>query len=238
MRRLTFTILLGALGSSLAPTPLHAQTSVDVRFDQLRAERFEAIAVADAAARRPLQLTTPTLPETPQALFESPWRVRFTESEWKILRESFQAEGVPVELLAVGWVESRFNPRALSPKGARGIWQFMPETARRYGLQVSDARDDRIDFGLSTRAAARHLADLYRQFGDWRLALAAYNAGADRVDLAIARARTRDFRLIRPWLPAETQDYVPSVLRFSTRGAIRSPGTTQQVACLKPACDQ
>jgi membrane-bound lytic murein transglycosylase D len=155
-------------------------------------------------------------PQLPESLFPSQappaWARGLSGATWEQMVRTFQAEGVPVELLAVGWVESRFNPRALSPKGARGVWQFMPETARRYGLQVGDARDERTDLALSTRAAARHLADLYRQFGDWPLALAAYNAGAERVDAAIDRAHSREFRLLRPWLPAETRLYVPAVL--------------------------
>jgi membrane-bound lytic murein transglycosylase D len=186
----------------------------EARFEQLRAERFQAVAAVVIEPKAPPP-PAPSVPEASAELFAPHWRTRLSESDWQLLQEAFRAEGVPVELLAVGWVESRFNPRALSPKGARGVWQFMPETARRYGLQVNDRRDDRTDFALSTRAAARHLSDLYRQFGDWPLALAAYNAGADRVEAAIARARTRDFWLIRPWLPAETQDYVPGVLNSS-----------------------
>jgi soluble lytic murein transglycosylase-like protein len=213
MRNLFLPTLLVVACGVLAPATLVAQSNPEARFEQLRAERFQAVAavVIEPTAPPPALL----VPETPEELFAPHWRTRLSESDWQLLQETFRAEGVPVELLAVGWVESRFNPRALSPKGARGVWQFMPETARRYGLQVNDRRDDRTDFALSTRAAARHLSDLYRQFGDWPLALAAYNAGADRVEAAIARARTRDFRLIRPWLPAETQDYVPAVLHSS-----------------------
>ncbi|HEX7962607.1 MAG TPA: lytic transglycosylase domain-containing protein, partial [Terriglobales bacterium] len=72
-------------------------------------------------------------------------------------------------------------------KGARGLWQFMPETARRYGLVVSESRDERMEITKSSRAAARYLRDLYKQFGDWRLALAAYNAGEQLVEQGVAR---------------------------------------------------
>ena len=123
-------------------------------------------------------------------------------------------EKVPPELLAVALVESGFNPMALSPKGARGIWQFMPITAARYGLIVQPANDHRTHPEHSTRAAARYLRDLYRQFGDWKLALAAYNAGETRVQQIIDRTGIRDFDEMarRGLLPLETRNYVPAVL--------------------------
>jgi membrane-bound lytic murein transglycosylase D len=125
-----------------------------------------------------------------------------------ILRE----EGVPTELAAVVLIESGGQPTALSPKGARGIWQFMPDTARRYGLVVSLGTDERLDVQKSTRAAARYLRDLYQRFGSWPLALAAYNAGEDAVDAASGRAGSADFTRISSWLPLETRNYVPAVL--------------------------
>ena len=126
-----------------------------------------------------------------------------------ILRE----EGLPAELSAVVLVESGGLTMALSPKGARGAWQFMPDTARRYGLVVSESHDDRADIEKSTRAAARYLSDLYGQFGDWSLALAAYNAGELAVRGAIDRSGLREFGSIsdRRLLPLETRNYVPAV---------------------------
>ena len=126
----------------------------------------------------------------------------------------FVEEGVPLELLVVAEVESGFNPLALSPKGARGPWQLMPATAERFGLRVDGQMDERIQPERSTRAAARYLRELYEQFGDWLLALAAYNAGEQRVAEAIERGGTRNFWLLaqRRLLPEETRRYVPAVV--------------------------
>lgn len=125
-----------------------------------------------------------------------------------------RSHGVPADLMAVILVESGGRADALSSKGARGLWQLMPDTARRYGLRVDDSKDERFDLLRATDAAARYLHDLYAQFGDWKLALAAYNTGEAHVGSAIARAHTQDFdQLIHMrMLPLETRDYVPRVL--------------------------
>jgi hypothetical protein len=127
----------------------------------------------------------------------------------------FVEEGVPLELLVVAGVESGFNPQAVSPKGARGAWQLMPATAERFGLRVDGLVDERTHPQRSTRVAARYLRELYEQFGDWLLALAAYNAGEGRVAKAVERGGTRDFWQLaqQRLLPEETRRYVPAVLR-------------------------
>ncbi len=127
-----------------------------------------------------------------------------------VLRE----HGLPVQLAGIVAIESGFNASALSPKGARGLWQLMPETARRFGLEVSAGRDERLDPLRSTYAAAQYLKKLYGQFGDWPLALAAYNAGEDRVGRAVDRLGARDFWTLSRSraLPEETRRYVPAVL--------------------------
>jgi soluble lytic murein transglycosylase-like protein len=152
-----------------------------------------------------------------------------------IIDPILKQEGVPTELTAVALVESGGQPFALSPKGARGVWQFMPETARRYGLIVTAARDDRTDAGKSTRAAARYLRDLYRQFGDWRLAFAAYNAGEQRIGQALLRAGKASFENIERGLPQETRDYVPAVVNAmtlfgSSQFVLNGTGTTSSRA--------
>ncbi|MFB3920973.1 MAG: lytic transglycosylase domain-containing protein [Terriglobia bacterium] len=122
--------------------------------------------------------------------------------------------GLPLSLMGVAAVESGFNPAALSPKGARGLWQLMPETARRYGLTVEPGRDDRLDTLKSTHAAARYIQDLFAQFRDWPLVFAAYNAGETRVERALDRNGAGDFWTLsrRGALPEETRQYVPAVL--------------------------
>lgn len=123
--------------------------------------------------------------------------------------------GIPEELAAVVVVESGGNPAALSPKGARGLWQLMPNTARRYGLTVNGGTDERLDILKSTWAAADYLRDLYSEFHDWQLALAAYNAGEQTVRQALARTGRTGFLGAAPALPTETQGYVPAVLAIS-----------------------
>jgi membrane-bound lytic murein transglycosylase D len=135
---------------------------------------------------------------------------RYHDMMVSILRQ----EGVPQDLIYLAQAESGFHPLAVSRAGARGIWQFMGSRARGYGLQRSLWVDDRQDPEKSTRAAARHLKDLYAQFGDWYLAMAAYNSGPGTVQAAVKRTGYADFWELyrRNVLPKETRNYVPIIL--------------------------
>lgn len=124
---------------------------------------------------------------------------------------AFTAEGLPSELAWLAEVESTFNPKAKSPAGARGLFQLMPGTAKELGLSTS-LPDERTDPEKSARAAARLLRELHSRFGDWQLALAAYNAGPTRVRQAMNKEEAKTFTDASPSLPAETRLYVPKVL--------------------------
>jgi peptidoglycan lytic transglycosylase D len=127
---------------------------------------------------------------------------------------TLKQEGVPQDLIYLAQAESGFHPLAVSRVGARGIWQFMASRARGYGLSHNMWIDDRQDPEKSTRAAARHLKDLYNQFGDWYLAMAAYNSGPGTVQAAVKRTGYADFWELyrRNVLPKETRNYVPIIL--------------------------
>ncbi|HXG47490.1 MAG TPA: lytic transglycosylase domain-containing protein [Methylomirabilota bacterium] len=127
------------------------------------------------------------------------------------LKRIFVEEKVPAELVWLAEVESSFDPRARSPAGAAGLFQLMPATARSLDLSVGFWRDERLQPEKNGRAAARYLRELYRRFGDWRLALAAYNCGPTRVADLLRKHRAGTYDGISAHLPAETQLYVPKV---------------------------
>lgn len=130
-----------------------------------------------------------------------------------LFEEAFRKYGLPLELKYVAIIESALNPRAESRVGAKGMWQFMYRTALNYGLKVDSYTDERMDPILSVDAAARYFRDAYRIFGDWPLAISAYNCGSGNVNKAIKRAGGRtDFWSVYEYLPRETRGYVPAMV--------------------------
>lgn len=134
-----------------------------------------------------------------------------------MIERVFREEGLPVELIHLAQAESGFMPRALSPKAAAGMWQFIRFTGGLYGLESNPAKDDRLDPEKATRAAARHLHDLYRKTGDWYLAMAGYNCGPLCPERAVQRTGYADFWELcrRNALPKETKNYVPAILAMA-----------------------
>lgn len=134
-----------------------------------------------------------------------------------IFEQELISAGIPVELRTLAIIESNLSPMATSRMGAVGLWQFMPATGKNLGLEINSLVDERSDIILSTRAACRFLKDLYNMFGDWTLALAAYNCGPGNVNRAIARAgsEAKSFWDIYDYLPRETRGYVPKFIAAS-----------------------
>ncbi|MSP25214.1 MAG: LysM peptidoglycan-binding domain-containing protein [Myxococcales bacterium] len=131
-----------------------------------------------------------------------------------MVQEQLREWHLPEDLIWVAMIESGFDPRAKSPAGAVGLWQFMRATGGVYGLSVNRYSDDRKNPVVATRAAAHHLRDLYQRFGAWDLAFAAYNMGYEQLLSAIDRAGTSDFNelAMRRAIPSETANYVPKIV--------------------------
>ncbi len=140
-----------------------------------------------------------------------------------IIDSVFTLYGLPVELKYLAVIESELKPSALSRVGARGPWQFMPGTAQDLGLKIIHNYDERTNYYKSTRAAARYLKDLYAQFGDWLLVLAAYNGGPKPVYTAIRKSGSRNFWILQDYLPAESREHVKKFIAthyyFEGRGS-------------------
>ncbi|HPD60499.1 MAG TPA: transglycosylase SLT domain-containing protein [Thermodesulfobacteriota bacterium] len=148
-----------------------------------------------------------------------------------LMTSIFREHEIPEDLVYLSLIESGFNPHAYSSAGACGPWQLMKGTARRYGLRVDKWVDERRDPEKSTQAAVRYLKDLYTMFGDWYLALTAYNAGEGKVAAAIQRYNSTDLWYLREktYLKQESCDFVPKLLAAITIG--KKPGEYGFAAC-------
>ncbi len=129
-----------------------------------------------------------------------------------IFEQYINEKNLPQDLKYLPVVESALNPHAVSSANAVGLWQFMAATAREYGLEINGTVDERKDPHRSTQAALTFLQTLYNRYGDWALALAAYNGGPGRVNRAIKRGRSKNFWTISKYLPKETRNYVPAFI--------------------------
>ena len=136
--------------------------------------------------------------------------MRMGEYYFPIFEEALNRYQLPYELKYLPVIESALNPMARSRMGAAGLWQFMPGTGKKYGLEINSLVDERMDPIRSTDAACRFLKNMYDIYGDWNLVIAAYNCGGGNVNKAIHRAGgKRDFWSIYPYLPKETRNYMP-----------------------------
>lgn len=134
-----------------------------------------------------------------------------------MIEQELDKNGLPLELKIVPVIESALNPTAVSRRGAVGLWQFMLQTGRQYGLEVNSMVDNRCDPILATEAACKYLKDLYDIYHDWTLVLASYNYGPGNVNRAIQRAGgdAKTFWDIYPYLPRETRDYIPAFIALT-----------------------
>lgn len=129
-------------------------------------------------------------------------------SYFQTIEKIFIQYGLPVQLKYLAVVESELQSKAVSHVGAKGVWQFMPQTGRDFGLKVNGKVDERKHFYKSTVAAAKYLRALYSYFDDWLLVIAAYNSGEGSVQRAIKKADTRNFWALQRYLPAESRSHV------------------------------
>lgn len=156
-----------------------------------------------------------------------------SEVPFTIIDSVFNHYGLPHELKYLAVIESDLRSSAISRVGAKGPWQLMPGTARVLGLKVNSTLDERMDYYKSTRAAARYLRDLYQQFGDWMLVLAAYNGGPGPVFHAMHESHSKNFWVLQRYLPAESRDHVKKFI--ATNFYFEGPGKKSPVNIPVPA---
>ena len=160
-----------------------------------------------------------------------------SKTPFVIMDAVFKKYELPVELKYLSVIESELKPSAVSRVGAVGPWQLMPETAKILGLKVTAKYDERTQYNKSTKAAARYLKDLYGEFGDWLLVLAAYNGGPGPVYHAIHQSGSRNFWKLQSWLPAESREHVKKFIAthyyFEGQGSMTTLTKAEGVAFTK-----
>jgi membrane-bound lytic murein transglycosylase D len=162
-------------------------------------------------------------------------------SYFNLIDNVFQRYDIPKELKYLAVIESELQSNSRSKVGARGPWQFMPETARLMGLKVNSTRDDRTNLYKSTEAAAKYLKSLYAELSDWLLVIAAYNGGTSRVTSAIRKSKSRDFWQLQYYLPAESRNHVKKFIAthyiMEGKGGVTTVGGDATIAA-QPALSQ
>jgi membrane-bound lytic murein transglycosylase D len=215
--RQTARVILPLLQSRAETQPYVAWLAAQMDYLEVADEIRITIPPPDMETNQPPR-ALPSVPNPPPQKERELWVEKVSGRPWPEaakeyvpqLKPIFAAQNVPPELVWVAEVESSFDRRAQSPAGAAGLFQLMPETARRFGLSLWP-RDQRFQLEPSATASAQYLKYLYERFKDWRLALAAYNCGEGTVQKLLDRYRTRNYDDIATHLPAETQMYVPRV---------------------------
>ena len=197
----------------------HEETQPYAAWLRARLDYFEVAQELKTMTPIPPGTNAPARPPNPSFAAEQEiWIKKVAPGPWPKaatnivpqLKRIFAEESVPSQLVWIAEVESGFDARACSPAGAVGLFQLMPATAKDLGLRLWPF-DQRKQLDPSAHAAAKYLRQLYGQFGDWRLTLAAYNCGQGTVQRWLQRYKTRSYSDIAPFLPAETQMYVPKV---------------------------
>ena len=212
--RQTALIVLPLLESRDATQPYAAWLRAQMDYLDVADEIRLSLPPPTVATNQPLQ----PVPNPPPQKERELWVTKVAGEDWPPrakeylpeLKPVFTAQKIPPELVWLAEVESSFDRRALSPAGAAGLFQMMPDTAKRFGLSLWP-RDQRYQPEPSATAAAQYLKYLHDRFKDWRLALAAYNAGEGTVQKLLDRYQTNNYDIIAQHLPAETQMYVPRV---------------------------
>lgn len=229
----------GVLGHKLSPSELDSLTAIWQ--EELMLEQFDE-SFADLASHRgevlqdsiyirrlrdmisPIHLSYHAEAKPHMASYSNPKYERnrrimsLSLYYFPMIEEELTKAGLPIELRILPIIESNLTPTALSHMGAAGLWQFMPATGKNYGLEINSFVDERLDPVLSTRAACKFLKYLYRLYGDWSLAIAAYNCGHGNVNKALARVgggQDKTFWDVYDYLPKETRGYFPAFIGAS-----------------------
>jgi hypothetical protein len=222
-----------APSASLAPPDISLpKTSIDSKTLLHSAEAFRAPKIK--LNKQVLQFVNNYIRKSAEDLVSIQKRSKLPFS---IMDSVFIRYGLPTELKYLAVIESELKTTALSHVGALGPWQLMPETAHDLGLKVTRHYDERTNYYKSTKAAALYLRDLYAQFGDWLLVLAAYNSGPRPVYTAMHKAGSKSFWALQYYLPAETRGHVKRYIAthyyFEGQGSVTTLTKAENIAYTK-----